>query len=275
MLSDIWEISVRAFINSVGLFAPGMEERETKESILLGTKIWEFQSPSKLVADMLPANERRRTTPLIKLALHVANLAIEHAETDVASLRSVYASSDGDLDIVDKLCTALSEKEKIVSPTQFHNSVHNAPAGYWAIFTKSHAPSTSISAAEATFTAGLLESMTQIAAMDKDVLLVCYDYPPPAPLDQKRDITMPYGIALLLSNNMSESTIASLHIQSNEYIGSEYIISKCQNLSLENLRQSNPAASSLPLIEAIYRKQTMNIVLPYVCNNNIKIHLKS
>src|SRR5690606_40428753 len=68
---------------------------------------------------------------------------------------AVFASSGGDYPIIDQICKALCEPERLVSPTQFHNSVHNSAAGYWSIATGSRAPSTSISAFDDTFAAGL------------------------------------------------------------------------------------------------------------------------
>lgn len=265
---------MRAYINGIGLSAPGMEGLSASESVLGGEVDWQFHSLPKLVVDMLPANERRRTTQIIKLALQTAKSALDDAGTGTDNLASVFASSDGDFEIVHKLCEALCEEEKAVSPTLFHNSVHNAPAGYWAIAADSHAPSTSISAADASFTAGLLESVTQIATKNTDVLLVSYDYPPPAPLDIKRAITMPFGMAFLLSSHSTDTTRACLHIERDHCINSSKKTSACQNSSLEVLRNANPAARGLPLLESIFRKQSVEIVLPYVANNNLVLKIQ-
>ena len=43
-----------------------------------------------------------------------------------------------------------------ISPTQFHNSVHNAAAGYWHIAAGSAAPSLSVGGHDGAFAAGLL-----------------------------------------------------------------------------------------------------------------------
>ena len=75
-----------------------------------------------------------------------------------------------------------------VSPTRFHNSVHNAPSGYWAVATGSREPSTSLCAYDASFAAGLLEAAAQATVDDRPVTLVAYDLPYPEPLQRARPI---------------------------------------------------------------------------------------
>lgn len=266
---------MRAYVNGIGLLGPGLEGQNQSQKILSGNDDWQVAPLPKIVVEMLPANERRRTTPLIKLALHVAKLALDDAGVKPDQLASVFASSDGDLEIVHKLCEALVGEVKAVSPTQFHNSVHNAPSGYWAIAARSHAPSTSISAADASFAAGLMESMIQVTTTQKDVLLVAYDYPPPAPLDKKRNITMPFGIALLLGPVPGNKMRASLFIEPDRCINASRSSNRCQNASLEELRKANPAARGLPLLEALGQKQNMDIALPYLTDQSLIVHIQS
>ncbi|MFN2235004.1 MAG: beta-ketoacyl synthase chain length factor [Anaerolineales bacterium] len=266
---------MRVYINGIGLIAPGLEGLFATQPALLGEVDWQYYPLSNHVVEMLPLNERRRTTPLIKLALNTCKLAIDDAGVQAEYLASVFASSYGDFEIIHKLCQALCEKEKFISPTLFHNSVHNASAGYWAIAANSHAPSSSISAADASFAAGILESVTQVITNRSDLLLVSYDYPPPEPLDKKCTITMPFGLAFILSTTSSDSTRACLHIDPEGFINTQTKPTICQNLSLEQLRGTNPTAKSLPLLESICRKQSRDIVLPYIDNSNIIVHIET
>ena len=60
-------------------------------------------------------------------------------------------------------CAARSPVNRTtVSPTRFHNSVHNAAAGYWTIGAGAMQPATAISAFDASFAQGLLEAMVQL-----------------------------------------------------------------------------------------------------------------
>src|SRR5690606_38731424 len=63
----------------------------------------------------------------------------------------------------------------LISPIKFHNSVHNAAAGYWSIGTGSLAPYTAISAHEYTFGAGLIEAAAQATCEQRPVLYVAFD----------------------------------------------------------------------------------------------------
>jgi hypothetical protein len=58
--------------------------------------------------------------------------------------------------------------EKMVSPTLFHNSVHNTPAGYFSIATGIQTASVSLSAGDNTFSAGLIEALTQVLIEKND-----------------------------------------------------------------------------------------------------------
>ena len=87
----------------------------------------------------------------------------------------MFASTHGDLAISDYMCTTLVSTPTLISPVKFHNSVHNAAAGYWSIGTASHAPYTAISAFQHTFGTGLLEAVTQVHCERRAVLYVAFD----------------------------------------------------------------------------------------------------
>jgi uncharacterized repeat protein (TIGR01451 family) len=63
-----------------------------------------------------------------------------------ASSPSVFSSAHGDLAIVDALCRSLAQDPQLLSPMRFHNSVHNATSGYWAIGCRSREASTAVAA---------------------------------------------------------------------------------------------------------------------------------
>src|SRR5205085_5133320 len=114
--------------------------------------------------DALPAAERRRTGAVIRLALTTGLQALANGGLSAAEVMTVFTSSGGDGQVIHEICEALASAHREVSPTRFHNSVHNAPAGYWGIATRSHAASTSLCAFDWSFAAGLLEACAQVAA---------------------------------------------------------------------------------------------------------------
>src|SRR5204863_4637086 len=116
------------------------------------------------------------------IALEVAAKACTAAGRDPAALASVFASTHGDLAISDYLCETLAGTATLLSPTKFHNSVHNAAAGYWTIGNICVKPSTALTAFQHTFASGLLEALTQVACEQAPVLYVAYDMPSRGPM---------------------------------------------------------------------------------------------
>jgi len=124
---------------------------------------------------LLPPNERRRAPESVAVALEVALAACNDAGADPAQLPSVFASTHGDLAITDYMCATLAQDPAALSPIRFHNSVHNAAAGYWTIGNACTAATTAISAFDASFALGLVEALSQLDAGADAVLLAGYD----------------------------------------------------------------------------------------------------
>lgn len=120
----------------------------------------------------LPPAERRRLNPLTSLALRAAETLVagrERAQLQATPL--VFGSADGDGAVLMKLLAALRAHEPL-SPTQFHNSVHNTPAGYWTIALGSQAASTAIAADEETLEVALAEAGLQAVVRGGPVLML-------------------------------------------------------------------------------------------------------
>jgi hypothetical protein len=112
----------------------------------------------------------------------------------------VFASTHGDLAITDYMCATLAQDPRAISPTRFHNSVHNAAAGYWTIGNGCVQATTAISAYDASFAQGLLEALLQLATGGEAVLLAGYDAPATGPLGRVSTSRGLLGGALVLSH---------------------------------------------------------------------------
>lgn len=254
------------YINTLSIAAAGMMGLDEAMPVLTGQSQWQSAEFPKLTPQLLPANERRRTTPYIKLALQIA----DEANIKEKQLAAVFASSNGDFQISNNICNTLSSEPKFISPTQFHNSVHNAPAGYWAIAAKSPAASTSISTGNSTYASGLLEAVTQVLFEQEDILFVAYDYPAEAPLDKFSDVSEPFATACVLSLNKTATSYAAIKIDiTNENIEE----SECNNSSLNALQKSNPIAASLPLLEALCVENSTTLYLPHLNQSKLKVEI--
>ena len=154
-------VKLAAQIEGIGLLGPGLDGWTGSVALLEGRSPYIPQPTVLPVPDGLPPAERRRIGRVVKLALGVGLQALSKAGLDPAALPAVFASSGGDGHNCHEICQALSLDDRMISPTRFHNSVHNAPSGYWGIATRSREAVTSVSCFDASFGAGLLEAARQ------------------------------------------------------------------------------------------------------------------
>ena len=256
-------------VHGLGLWFKGASDWATGREILLGKRALDLSLALPRAPAIVPPNERRRITPTVALALHVAWQAVEIAGFDAGKLPSVFVSSEGDAGIVDRICDTLAVDALALSPTLFHNSVHNAAAGYWSIAVGSMEASTTLSAHDGSVAAGLLEAATQLSVAEKPLLLVFYDVPPPPPLLAKRPLTGAFGAALVLSPFNFPGTLGILELDVCETREEGVMDSRF----LEALRIGNPAARSLPLLAALAGSVDRYVTLPFNhgCSLQIKV----
>ncbi|GLR66123.1 hypothetical protein GCM10010909_08010 [Acidocella aquatica] len=263
MQSDTGPLRViRIYIEGIGLCGPGLNGWEASRPVLAGTDDYEA-SPICVPASMLlPANERRRAPQIVKIALAIGAEAFAMAGRDPAGTAAVFASSGGDGDTIHEILHVLASPNRELSPTRFHNSVHNAAAGYWSIATHSRAASTSLCCYNDSFAAGLLEAAVQAAATRESVALIAYDVQYPSPLRDARPLAAAFGIALVLSPAPGAASIACIELELRP--GTLTSPASDSPPELEWLRQGTPAARSLPLLAALARREESSISLNYL-----------
>jgi hypothetical protein len=253
---------MRALIDAVGLLGPGLGDWAQSVPVLRGAAPYVSAQVQLPPVEALPPAERRRTGPPVRLALSVGLQVLASRRLDAADVITVFTSSGGDGQVIHEICVALASPQREVSPTRFHNSVHNAPAGYWGIATRSHASSTSLCAFDWSFAAGLLEACAQAATTAQSVLLVSYDLPYPEPLWQARPVQGVLGIALLLSAAGSKGdAIAALELELTRDMPEP---TRMHDPELESLRQHNPTGRGLPLLAAIAAGAAREVALGYL-----------
>ena len=191
-------MTLEATIEGIGFWAPGVPSWDAALAHVRDGTLPDV-APMRPSPQLLPPNERRRAPDSVAVALDVALAACTAAQRDPKTLPSVFASMHGDLAITDYMCATLATQPDAVSPIRFHNSVHNAAAGYWTIGAGAMQPATSISAFDATFAQGLVEACTQLATGADAVLLVGFDSASAGPLAKVSPSTGLLGGALVLS----------------------------------------------------------------------------
>lgn len=259
-------MQLSAYIEGIGLLGPGLNDWPSAQAILLGQQTYQ---PSRTVLPppaLLPAAERRRSGAIVKLTLAVGLEAITAAEQEADKLTSVFSLSGGDGENCHAICEMLASSDRAISPTRFHNSVHNAAAGYWGIATGAMTNASVLSAFDASFGSGLLEAMAQVVADHTRTLLFACDTPYPEPLHSARPITDALGIALVLAPERSKHALAHISVALTDATAHPL-----DDSALESLRLGIPAARGLPLLRAIALKQSTHIVLDYLDNCRLAV----
>jgi hypothetical protein len=254
------------FVQSVGLAGPGLNGWEVSRAVLASAVPYRCEPLPRLNPDILPANERRRSSEVVRLALTVAQEAMRASGLPLDAVATVFASSDGDGETLHHICEALAAPGCEVSPTRFHNSVHNAPAGYWSIATGCKLPSNSLCGYDVSFAAGLLDAATQVVVERRPVLLVAFDAPFPPPLDKVRGVEHAFAVALLLVPEATAQTLARWEIS----LGPD---SRSTELPRPfSALHGNPAARALPLLHGLASRKEGTVRLAYSSDGDVIIY---
>ncbi len=252
-------MKLAAYIGGVGILGPGINNWPEAEAVLCGRRPYASAPTLLPTPDLLPAAERRRTGRVVKLTLAVAIEATTRAGVRPASLCSVFASSGGDGYNCHEICQTLAQPVRELSPTRFSNSVHNAAAGYWSIATGAMTPSTALCAHDASFAAGLLEALTQVAVEQRALLLIAYDTDYPYPMRAKRPIPDAFAAALVLTPRRDAGSLARISAELGDMAGGGMA-----DAALEALRASIPAARSLPVLRQLALREPGRAAIDYL-----------
>ena len=255
--------TVTVFVEGIGLLGPGLSNWVHGRQQLGGTLPY-APAPCVLPLPMaLPPAERRRAGVAVKVSMAVGREAVQASGQHIETLASVFSSSSGDTINCHEICNALASSDRMISPTRFHNSVHNASSGYWSIASGSMASSSALCARDGSFAAALVEAMTQVVIDDHLVLLVAYDNAYPEPLYSKRPVPGSMGVALVLSPQRGARSLASIRFQAASFL-TPAPVDTMEDAALESLRQSIPAARALPVLQAIAKGKSTPLVLSYL-----------
>lgn len=232
-------------ILGIGAVGPGFSnwpelQTQLKEGSQSDSTKTQLPSP-----EILPPAERRRASPIVKAGLSVGLEACNDAGLDPRELLTVFTSSGADGANCEAICAQLATDDRLISPTRFHNSVHNTVAGYWGIATGCMRPSQVISAEDGSFAAGLLEAAIEATHSDEPCLLVCYDTSYPGALHHVRRITDTAAIALI---------VAKPGKLKGKYPTIQLKLDNTSNVEIP--AESIPTLNALPLLNSIARGNT-------------------
>jgi hypothetical protein len=253
-------------VQAVGVLGPGLDGWPSTRAILAGLDAYHARPTRKPVPDVLPATERRRSSEAARLAIAVAQEAFDAGGISAREVATVFASSDGDGDITHKICQSLAGADRDVSPTLFHNSVYNAPAGYWSIATGSRSGSTSLCAYDLSFAAALLEAAVQVTVERQPVMMIASDLPFPDPLQAVRPMDHSFAVALLLAPDEDGASLMRWDVTLDAYRDATALPPR-----LNETLQNNPAARCLPLLAALAEGGPALVSLDYLDHSSLVV----
>lgn len=264
-------MKLRARIEGVGLVGPGLASWREGRAALAGAAPLGAGATVLPAADMLPATERRRAGKCVRLALAAGIEAVGASGHAARDLAAIFTSSSGDGDNLHAICDALASEDRAISPTRFHNSVHNAPLGYWGIATGSMRPADSIAAFDASFGAGLLEAMARVALDPaQPVLLVAYDAPYPEPLQAARPLPDAFACALVIGGADGDTRGPTIEVGT-----ADEPATALDDPRLESLRAAIPAARALALLVQLARGGPARVVVDYLPGMALAVELRA
>ena len=189
-------------------------------------------------------------------------------------LSCVFVSALGDTQLTDYMCKVLAGDSKMLSPTKFHNSVHNAAAGYWTISTGCMKAANSVAGYEESVSLTLLEALTQISIEQKPILITFYDAPVSQVLKSLLKNEHSFAVSLVLAPEDAdcEGTVISTSVK-NEPV--QWPVLGKPNDRINTLYESTPTARVLAILDKLRQASPTNLALPLSEGTSLDIQLGS
>lgn len=197
---------LRAYLRGVGLWTPvypsfaswlaaGMPEDLTSTP---------EQAAARPAAELLHPRLRRRTSVFTRATVTALEAAAAQGGAALNEVRLVLVSSFGEIETTVELLAQLGEPQGPVSPTKFHNSVHNTATGYMSIASGNHRESTALAGGPHNLEIALLELLAGLSIDGGDAVLLIAEELLPAPF-ARPDADPTFAVALHLSSRPSRA----------------------------------------------------------------------
>jgi hypothetical protein len=243
-------------IGGVGIWSTGiLDWREFERVRQAGYVLPEAEKVAPQ-ADIVPARDKRRVPVIARMAIEAGLQACRMAKAEPENIATVFASCMSDNESTDYLCRVVVSPEQAMSPTKFHNSVHNATLGYWSIYTRNHQSGCFVGAYRESFAAALLESAVLCLSGNQAVLCVVYDLAVGDPIRSATltDESLACGVVLCPDDGSSDGRGLVLSVKDRS--GTE-VYAKGPLFSHKG--SFNPVADSLALLDAVANKEACSL----------------
>lgn len=238
---------MRARVTGIGLWTPGFPD---VQSWLAQRRVDGADAPSAA------SGQRRRGSLLVNMVAEVAAQASRQAGAELSRLRIVVGSAFGELAT---LVAMLDERERdgVLSPLRFQNSVHNAAAGQLSIAHKNKGPAMSLAAGNDTVAMVLLEALTLLALPEDecDVIAIVADEPLPQAIRPGHHASAIAAALVLTRDTAAAATLGVLEDLRQTNTGSPTAAEE------RPLEVDGPTAAILPLITALGQARSGRIAV--------------
>jgi hypothetical protein len=164
----------------------------------------EAQASARPAAELLHPRLRRRTSTLTRASVTALEAAVGQAGADLDAVRFVLVSSFGEIETTVELLAQLADPQGPVSPTKFHNSVHNTATGYMSIASGNHREATALAGGAHNLEIAALELLAGLAIDGGDAVLLVGEERLPEPF-ARPDSDPTFAAALLFGAEPARS----------------------------------------------------------------------
>ncbi len=180
-------------MHGVGLWSPGFPDAA---SWCAGEPKATAREPA---AALLEGALRRRATLHARMAAEAFEQAGRQSGADLETVPTIWATAHGEHETAVAILAMMGEGEGRVSPTRFHNSVYNTPAGYASIALGNRAFSTTLAGGPDLAAMALFEAGALLGSGVHETIVVLADEPLVVPFDAD-GAEAPLAVALALSS---------------------------------------------------------------------------
>lgn len=196
------------YVRSVGLWSPGYANAP---AWCTGDVDAAVEAPA---ANFLRGPLRRRATAQTRAAVEVLGQVVAEAGWDSSKIATIWGTAHGEHATSIAMFEWMARGEGRLSPTQFHNSVHNTAGGYASISQKNTTTSTTLTGAGELVVSGFVEALGLLRAGCEHVALVFFDEPLKVPFSVPgMDATLALGFGL---TSQAEGSVAKLGVLQRE-----------------------------------------------------------
>ena len=266
---------IRFKVLGIGAWGPGFENWSELAGIFNGQPISDSVSKGPK-PEVIPANERRRAPLPVRLAVESSWQATQQSGLDAAELKSVFVSGIGDTQLTDYMCKVLAGENKALSPTKFHNSVHNAAAGYWTISTGCMQAANSVAGFQQSVPLTLLEGLLQSEVEASPLLLTFYDAPCSDVVHELLENSQSFAASIIIcpaSVALADAPVLGEFVAEVEQQSSDWAALIAPE-SIQQCYSCNPSAKILPILQQIASQHTsveQSLSFPISAGTSLKI----